>query len=607
MPTAAVFRDPPFDRLTTDERAELARLLDVEFFPTGATLIAADQPVQHLFIVIKGAVEERAGDDLIALHGPGDTFDSRALMEGATGHAYVAREETLCHLAPREATLRLARRNARFGGFFYSDLGRRLDAMNEAEDDQRVGALTRARVRDAHLHPAIFIQSSDTIEHAGRTMRDHDTNALFVRDEGPDGTSRVGIVTGMNLSKACVLRRMPISAPVGDWANWDIVAVRPDSFIFDAMVQMTKHNKRRLAVVEGDVYVGLIEEIDVLGLLSSNSMILAGRIDRASGIAELKSASGEIVASVRRLRRQGMGALTIAEITSDLNRRLFAKLFEDLAPPALKDQACLMVMGSEGRSEQTVRTDQDNGLILTGPVDPEALESFRAAFSGALQDFGFPACPGRVMVSNPDWSRTLGDYRAAIRGYVAIPDASAHMNVAILLDAQGVGGRTTLVDELRSYLFDQVAGNDAFLAHFARTIDAFATPLGFFHSLIASDGAKRDQIDLKKGGVFPVVHGVRCLALKHRIAPTGTVPRIEALAAAGALEARFAADLANAFRVLSDIRLDTQLRGEITGDSGSLVRPAELTTLERSLLKDIFATVKQLREHIRLVFRPGAF
>jgi CBS domain-containing protein len=607
MLTASLFSEPPFDRLTPDEAGRFAAALNVEFFPAGATIITPGAGVEHLFIVIKGAVEELAGDELLAVYGPDDSFDSRALVEGSTDHAFVAREETLCHLAPRANTLQLARRNPRFGVFFYRDLSRKLEAMVEDQDDQRVGSLLRARVRDAHLAPAIFIQGSDTIEHAGHTMRDNDTNALFVRDRGANGEERIGIVTGMNLSKACVLRKMPITAAVRDFAHWDVVSISPDAFIFDAMVLMTKHNKRRLAVVENDVHIGLIDEIDLLGLLSSNSMVIAGRIDRAASVADLQAASAEIATSVRRLRRQGMQAATIAEITSDLNRRLFSRLFDQLAPPEIRAQGCLIVMGSEGRGEQTVRSDQDNGLILREPVDPQVLDGFRRAFSETLGAFGFPPCPGGVMVSNPEWSRTLGEFRASIRAAVATPDERSHLTVAILTDAQAVGGQRALMDDLRAYLLDLLAGADAFMAHFSRAIDTFNTPLGLFQNLIASEGAHRDQVDLKKGGVFPIVHGVRCLALKHRIAATGTVARIEALAAAEALDPRFAADLASAFHVLMDLRLDAQLRAEITGESGSLVRPADLTTLERQLLKDIFATVKQLREIIRHSFRPGGF
>ena len=109
----------------------------------------------------------------------------------------------------------------------------------------------------------------------------------------------------------------------------------------------------------------------------------------------------DIDEQVRLLRRQGLKVEVIAEIVSDLNRRLFARLFDLLAPPAIRTGGCLVVMGSEGRGEQTMRTDQDNALILAKPIDPAVLDRFRQDFSAALEGFGFAPCPGNVMVRNP--------------------------------------------------------------------------------------------------------------------------------------------------------------------------------------------------------------
>src|SRR6478736_5077213 len=116
------------------------------------------------------------------------------------------------------------------------------------------------------------------------------------------------------------------------------------------------------------------------------------------------------------------------------------RLFEMVAPDEIRAGGCLVVMGSEGRGEQTVRTDQDNGLILAGPVDKATLDTFRADFSTALADFGFPPCPGNVMVRNSFWSKPLSDYLADFRRWVALPDEVAHMNVAFFYDARTVGG-----------------------------------------------------------------------------------------------------------------------------------------------------------------------
>jgi CBS domain-containing protein len=127
-----------------------------------------------------------------------------------------------------------------------------------------------------------------------------------------------------------------------------------------------------------------------------------------------------------------------------------------------------------------MRTDQDNGLILPGPVDHATLDTFRADFSGALADFGFPPCPGNVMVRNPVWSKPLSDYLADFRRWVTLPDDDSHMNVAIFYDARAVAGDAQLLAKAKATLIDMIRGEQVYLAHFARAVDAFATPIGLF-------------------------------------------------------------------------------------------------------------------------------
>jgi CBS domain-containing protein len=262
-------------------------------------------------------------------------------------------------------------------------------------------------------------------------------------------------------------------------------------------------------------------------------------------------------------------------------------------------------MGSEGRAEQTARTDQDNGLILSGAVEKVKLDAFRAAFSGALAGFGFPPCPGHVMVSNPAWSKPLSDYVADFRNWLTLPDDAAHMNVAILFDARCVAGDPALLTEAKTTLIDMVRGEQAFLAHFARSIDLFATPIGLFRTLITSAG-NGDAIDLKKGGLFPIVHGVRSLALERGLVETATDKRINRLRDMGVLHAEFARELHQAFHFMLMLRLDGQL-AESAGATGTLVRPSSLSSMERDLLRDAFYVVKKFREFIRHHFKLSVF
>ncbi|MBK9083003.1 MAG: cyclic nucleotide-binding domain-containing protein [Rhizobiales bacterium] len=600
MPAVFDVSQSPFDRLEATEIEFLQDATDIEYYAPGATVLAAGQATEFLCIVLKGAVEERDGEELVSIFGPRDVFDSRSLVQGAATRSFVAREETLLYQIARDAVLKIVSKNDRFGAFFYLDISRKLSEMAHEEEEARFGSLMRSHVRDLFVHPAHFINSSDTIETAGHKMRDINSNALFVRDG-----ERVGVITGMNLSKAVVLNRMSIDDPVRTVTHFDIVSLSPDDFVFSALLMMTKHNKRRVAVKDGDKFVGIVEDIDVLSFLAGNSQLVAGRIDRAAGIADLSAAANDIEAQVRRLRRQGVKADVIAEIVSDLNRRLFARTFEFTAHPDLRERSCLIVMGSEGRGEQTMRTDQDNGLILSEPVPEPMLNEFRESFTAALESFGFPPCPGNVMVRNPFWSRPLSEFVADFRSWVALPTPDAHMNVAIFYDADAVAGRSELLTEAKTALINTVRGERAYLAHFARAIDAFPTPIGFFRNLITSEGAG-DALDLKKGGVFPIVHGVRSLALEHGLMETGTDQRILRLGETNVLKPEFARELSQAFRYFTSLRLDSQIT-QTPGASGTLTKPAELSSMDRELLRDAFGVVKQFRDIIRRHFNLAMF
>ena len=587
----------PFDRLTPGEIGAVRAALDIGYFRPGETIIAPDGAADSLFIVIKGCVEERDGDEVVGLRGPGDSFDSRALVQGGGANAFVAREETLCNLLPRDLTLHLINHNDRFAAFFYRDISRKLEAAARDAEAARFSPLLGARVRDLPFHPAIFVAGDETIESAGRRMRAAKTNALFVRAGG-----RVGLLTGMSLAKAAVLDRAPLAARVADLAKYEIVAVEADDLVSRALLRMTKHNKRRVAVVDGGAYIGVLEDIDLLSFIAGNSQLVVARIDRAASLDDLGAAATAIEPQVRMLRRQGVRVEVVAEIVSDLNRRLFAKLFDLTAPPAIRERGCLIVMGSEGRGEQTMRTDQDNGLILAGPVDEQELKAFRVAFSGALERFGFPRCPGEVMVVNPQWSKPLADYEGDFRRWLVEPDEAAQMNVAIFYDAEAVAGDAELLGRAKRALIDALRGERAQLARFARAVDAFPTPIGLFNNLVV-DHERGDAVDLKKGGVFPIVHGVRALALERGLLETGTAARIARLAEDGGLSHELARELTQALRYLMTLRLDAQLAAA----SGSLVKPAELSTMERDLLRDAFHVVKQLREVVRRHFNLAMF
>jgi CBS domain-containing protein len=605
MPQRFDFQNPPFDRLTHDEIGELRAALDIGYFPPGTVIVEPQKTSGHLHVIIKGSVEEHERGEIEAVLGPKDSFDARALVHGAGATSFIAAEETLCYQAPRDLILALIRRNAGFAAFFYSEVSRKLESYAGRREGAGVESIVRARVRDARVSPALFIDGAETLEAAGRKMSACDNNTLFVRDG-----DRIGIVTGMNLSKAVVLNHHPLDTPIRNLCHFDVVTVRPDDFIFEALIQMTRHNKRRLAVVDDGGYVGVLEDIDILGLVAGNSQLIPGRIDRAQTIDDLARAAADIRSQVERLAKEAVRVEAIAEITSDLNRRLIAKLFELAAPLSIRENGCVMVMGSEGRGEQTVRTDQDNGLLLKAPVPLADLDGFRAAFTNALQRFGFPTCPGNVMVVNPQWSQPIDSFVRQLKTWILEPDDHSAMNLGIFFDAIPVAGRAELVERAKAAMSEMMRGESAYLAHFARYIDQFAgASAGLLTSLMVSVGARSDTLDIKKTGTFPIVHGIRTLSIEHGITATPTAKRIGSLVTNGVLGDEFGRDLIGALSFFMEVRMRAQLRAVQAGrlETESLVRLSELSTADRDLLRDALRVVKRFREIIRNKYHLGMF
>lgn len=206
MPQRFDDRNPPFDRLTHDEVSELRAALDIGYFPPGTVIIERERASDQLYVIIKGSVEEREADAVEATLGPNDSFDARALVHGSAGSRFIAGEETLCYLAPRSVILALIQRNPGFAAFFYSDISRKLESYaRRREAEGGVESVMRARVHDARINPAAFIDGAETLEAAGHKMSACNNNTLFVRDG-----DRVGIVTGM---KSLQGRRAATSAP----------------------------------------------------------------------------------------------------------------------------------------------------------------------------------------------------------------------------------------------------------------------------------------------------------------------------------------------------------------------------------------------------------
>jgi CBS domain-containing protein len=434
-------------------------------------------------------------------------------------------------------------------------------------------------------------------------MKAERTTSVLVEDG-----ARTGIVTGFDLLGAVVLEGLPADGPVGPLATFELVGIDADDLLVEALLRMTRHGLKRLVVYDRGQISGVLEQVDLMSFLSSQSHDVAIQIDRATSLEQLQQASAQLPNLVQALHGHGTRIPFITRLVAEVSRRIMAKAWALLAPPALLADCCLIVMGSEGRGDQILRTDQDNGLILRDGVEVADRAGLCQAFSDAMIGLGYPPCPGNVMVSNPAWAKPLAAFRADLLRWVTLPDEAALMQVAIFYDAAPVTGDPALLADLKRYLFELVGDNAAFCARFAKVIESFDVPLGVFSNIIVGECALREQIDVKKGGIFPIVHGVRALALEQQLSATNTVERIRALAEARLLDDALATDLIDAFGFLLGLRLQARLdRLRLEQPQDNFLRPNDLSKLERDLLKDSFVIVNRFKELVRYHFRLKMF
>jgi CBS domain-containing protein len=553
-------------------------------------------------MVVKGHVSQLDGEEVVATYGRDDCFDGRSLVAGRASSRFVAAEEVIAYQLAREAVNALIAGNATFSALLFSDLSQKLAALAERPGQREMHSLATARVEQAFLRPAHIVSADTDIVAVARMFQELRTTSVLVRGDGAE--PRLGIFTTGGLQRAILDGRPLSELPVRDLATFPLITIAPSAPLFDALALLIKHQVHRLVVADGERIVGLLNQLDALSFLSNHSYLITVQIAQAADLGALKAAALQITRLIALLDRGGTKVSQIAKLVQELNAKLFERAWQMLAPPALAANSCLFVMGSEGRGEQLLKTDQDNGLIVRDgfAIDEAELAAVCERFSAALGEFGYPECPGRIMLSNPAWRRGARDFAAAVRHWLLRPEPESLMALAIFLDAHAVAGDASLLAAVRGEVDRLVSANDALLGRFASAIDLFpeAGPGAWWNRLLSIGEQDRETLDLKKAAIFPLVHGVRSLSLEQHIAATSSLERLEALVGAGLLPRDVATDLADALQFLMALKLRAGLAELDTGRpvSGG-VHLARLSSLERDLLKDALAVVKRFRTLVR--------
>ncbi len=583
------FQQPPFDQLTDQQQQRFIQKASLCWYKPGEKLIKAGSEPTSLMVVQKGVVEERDARDIkkiYAHYAEDDLFDVRGLLDENAKHEYICLEEALIQEIPASLFKEACQQNPQFLAALSADLSEKHEQIS-ANDRPGMADFLLGRIEESHCRSAKILKPKQTFTEAAKILDSEHLDAVLVELE-----AGYGMITRTDLLNAIAIRQQPLSTPVSEIAIFPLITINTGEYLFDALLKMTSKQIERLVVMNNDQLVGILDLNRILALASSHSHLLSVRIARATSISELVELSPEIEKQARSLFTNGVRTGSVMNLVSTLNDQLLKRLFELYFPVTIQENICLMSLGSEGRGEQVIKTDQDNALIIADGTEKPSQERLNG-FTQLLIQCGWPPCDGNVMVSNPHWVLTLSEWKQRAASWIDRTTPENMMEMAMMVDARAVAGRKGLLRAFEIELAQKLGDREAFLAAFVSPALQFDSHLSFFGRI--KEG-KDHRMDIKKAGIFPLVHGIRTLALEQRVRALSTTDRLNALKTKGKIDLERVSKLEEAFLVLNRLRLEQQVAGICDGNELDL---DALDYRRRDMLRHCLHTAKKFRQHLR--------
>ncbi|WP_152020339.1 DUF294 nucleotidyltransferase-like domain-containing protein [Aliarcobacter butzleri] len=587
----------PFEVLTPSQMAMCIQHMDIAYYPKDTILISPEKIPEHFFIIIKGSVYEYSNENIVVMdYQHEDSFDSNSLIYGKCDHTFKVNEELICYEIEKKTFLGLIEKNQEFKDFFLKDLVNKIQSLKDKEYTSQLSSFMIAKVGDTLIHEACMVDENTKLIDAIEKSMQFKTSTIIVKKS--DGG--YGIITDSLLKVKVLLQGRDLTIPVRDIAIFPLLTIQKDDYLFEALTILIKRNIKRIGVTNNNgEMIGILEQIDILSHFANHTYVIESKIKNANKVEDLKIASNEFLNIIKSLQAKGVKIYHISNLIGQLNTKVYQKLYSLVLPEELQKNACLIVMGSEGRNEQIIKTDQDNALVIKNGIDVEQYRPYMQQLTNDLVDLGYPPCEGNIMVSNPYWCKTADEYKTDITKWINSPDMKSYLDLAIFIDAFAVAGDKELLINLKEYLYNKIQSKDIFMAYFAKSTLAFDTPTTF-----SSFMAKDDLINIKKAAIFPIVQGIRSLALREKIKETTTIKRIKILEARNILEKTKAAELIEAFEIASTLRLKNQLDCIQEGVAlTNEINTNDLGKIERDLLKESFKIVVEFKKFINYIFK----
>jgi CBS domain-containing protein len=617
----------PFCDLDDAVLEDLSEKFTIDFYPKGTLILEQDvTEVTRLYLISRGGVKVYLTDaehavTLKDFRGEGGYFGALGIIRGSRANLNVETvEDTFCYLLEGEIFLDLIQTNAHFAHYYLKRFSEEVVGtayMELRSNKVRARAqdglyLFTTEVGDVVKRQLEVISGSETIQKVAARMSELQIGSLLVHDQ--QGTI-IGIATDNDLRAKVVAEGLSYSTPVEQVMSCPVETIPTSAVCFDALLHMMNRQVHHLAIETGGRIVGVVTAHDIMVHQGTSPISLFREIGAQRKIEGLYSLSEKVPLVVRTLIEEGAKANNITRLIAVLNDHIVNRvlmLLEDELGPA-PYPFCWLMLGSEGRQEQTFKTDQDNALIYeTPPEDWEQIKAgklyFRRFGNLAIQHLaacGYPLCKGEMMASNPKWRKPFATWQNYFDRWMNAPEPQAVLHATIFFDFRAGYGNTTLAERLRDHLVTVAPTRSIFLMHLAKDCLSTRPPLSFFRNFIVEkDGDHKNRLDIKTRGLVPFVDFGRVMALKHGIRETNTLARLQAVADANLIPRDLYTETREAYEYQMQLRLVHQIAMMERGlTPNNYIDPAELSDLEKQTLKEAFAVINRIQGYIKTELR----
>lgn len=625
---------PPFSFLSSFELISLTKTMEIQFFGEREVLFQENTtPKNHFFFIQKGSVEllfEMEGrQEISEICDEGEIIGIKAIL-GNRNYLNTARahEDTLVLVIPYSSFLPHLEKNPKISLYFAAGFsaGMTLKKTNLKEFENARKELSNLEssksidiTKDSFSIYAekkiIHCQKDTTIQKAAEIMTEQNVGSIFILN--PEGFPQ-GIFTDVDLRSKVVSKAYPIDRMVSEIMSSPVRTVSRDISLSSAILLMMKQNIRHLCVTEDgspqSKAIGIITEHDVLLAQGESPAILTKEILQSKSIVQLPPLRNKMETIIHQYVRQEISIPFILEVITEVNDALISKLIE-LSLLKLKDlpfedpgvDFVWLSLGSEGRREQSTRTDQDNALLYEDPL-PEKKESVKSYFlqlgklvTEALHDCGFAYCPGNIMASNPNLCMSQSEWKESFYRWILSGTPEAVLNLSIFFDFRASYGKKELAIDLEEFIQSKIPENKNILRFLGLNSVSSSPPLGIFRNfLVEKQGKHKNEFDIKLRGITPLVDAARVLSLENKIQERSTLGRFEELGKIFPKLEKEYEEAKSTFEILTRFRLKNQI--ENPGISNHL-NPYTLSKMEKEILKHGFKTIHELQSRLRVHFQ----